>query len=174
MKKERSVSNINIKKIILIAGLIILLALSVFWYVSVLNPYVGLQFRMMKSNWYDRDNNFVHDDEGYTYAIAFPTYLYWYDGNLSVVSPLEVVEENIIEGKNAYAADSSLIIWLKHYSGDVREVGVRLDGREVYLENRNVARYADDQPYVDEYQEEIDRLLNKAESVWGIEIFIQD
>ncbi|MBE5969275.1 MAG: hypothetical protein E7242_03480 [Lachnospiraceae bacterium] len=105
--------------------------------------------------------------------MAYPTYLRWCDGNLSIAAPLEE-KEVLDDGQTLYVANNSLLIWLNDFDGTIRDIGVtvELDDRmyDVYIENSTTARYPDEQWIVDESQEAINMLFNKAEEAWGLEM----
>lgn len=162
------------RKIIIAVFAVIFLILNIAWYIGMLRPYLLLKFEMRNSPYY-MGKNVMDDEDEYTYGIAYPTYLYWGNGNLSIVSPL--VEDNRIpteEGKTSYSSSSSLIIWIEHFTGNIREIGVRLtidnETREIYLTDSGTARYEEDQPFVDEGQEMINVLFEKAEDAWNLEM----
>lgn len=65
------------------------------------------------------------------------------------------------EGKTALSSAKSggMIIWLEHFTGDIREIGVILtlngESRQIYLTDSKTARYENDQPFVDANQDVI-------------------
>ena len=162
------------RKIIIAILVVLFLILNIAWYIGMLRPYLLLK-NQMKNNPYYMGKNVMDDEDEYTYGIAYPTYLYWGNGNLSIVSPL--VEDNRIpteEGKTSYSSSSSLIIWIEHFTGNIREIGVRLtidnETREIYLTDSGTARYEEDQPFVDANQDVIKMLFEKAEDAWNLEM----
>lgn len=65
----------------------------------------------------------IWDEDKYTLAVHYPTYLYWDGGNLSVSSPL--VEDDRIpiqDGKTSYSSRGGLIIWIEHFTGNIKEM----------------------------------------------------
>ena len=168
MKKKR------IKIIIIGLLAMIFVILNIFWYIGVFRAYFLLQSKMTSNPNYVNEG--IVDEEGYSCYVKFPTYLYWKDGNLSIGSPMkEIGDAPEGEDKKIYAANGgSVIIWLKHFSGDIKELGVILEqdgvNRQIYLVDSATARYEDDQPYVDAGQDEINKLFKKAEDVWDLEM----
>lgn len=140
-----------------------MIAANIIWYIGAFRPYYMWQKEMKQQPEYK--DGLILDEDGYTYGVHFPTYLYWMDGNLSIASPLEPIEE-MEDGKKSYATSSGLIIWTKYFSGEVDEVGVLLlqDGvlYQIYLVDNETARYSDEQEIVDKEQEEINKLFEKA------------
>ncbi len=164
------------KKIIIAVFAVIFLILNIVWYIDMLSPYLVLKHRMENHPYYMGDGT-IWDEDKYTLAVHYPTYLYWDDGNLSVGSPL--VEDNSIQvedGKTALSSANSggMIIWLKHFTGDIREIGVILtlngESRQIYLTDSGTARYEEDQPFVDTNQDVIKMLFEKAEDAWSLEM----
>lgn len=164
------------RKIIIAILVVLFLILNIAWYIGMLRPYLLLKNQMKNHPYYMGDST-IWDEDKYTLAVHYPTYLYWADGNLSVGSPL--VEEHSIqveEGKTALSSAKSggMIIWIEHFTGNIREIGVRLtidnETREIYLTDSGTARYEEDQPFVDEGQEMINVLFEKAEDAWNLEM----
>ena len=161
------------RKNIIISCIIIFIAYNVVWYIGMFHQYFMWHLDMIQQP--DNSDGDIIDKEGYCRALHYPIYLDWKSGNLSVSSPLEEfdkVPQN--DGKTLYVSSSGLIIWLKHFSQGIKEIGVRLeqDGvtRYIYLVDSETARYADDQPYVDAGKEEIEKLFRKAEEQWNLEM----
>ena len=75
------------RKIIIAILVVLFLILNIAWYIGMLRPYLLLK-NQMKNNPYYMGKNVMDDEDEYTYGIAYPTYLYWGNGNLSIVSPL--------------------------------------------------------------------------------------
>lgn len=164
------------RKIIIAVFAVIFLILNIAWYIGMLRPYLLLKNQMKNHPYYMGDST-IWDEDKYTLAVHYPTYLYWADGNLSVGSPL--VEEHSIqveEGKTALSSAKSggMIIWLEHFTGDIREIGVILtlngESRQIYLTDSKTARYENDQPFVDANQDVIKILFEKAEDAWNLEM----
>lgn len=163
------------KKIIIGIFITIFLLVNLVWYAGMLRPYLLLKKQMEHHPHYIGSGEIV-DEDGYTYAIHYPTYLYFKDGNLSISAPLAVNSEIQSEdGKTTYTANAGdIIIWLNRFTGDVREIGVELnangDARDIYLVDSGTARYEEDQIYVDESQEIIKTLFEKTEEAWNLEM----
>lgn len=171
----KNMDNGKLKIAALIIMLIFALALiTPIWYWGCCHQYVLLQKEMNKCNEYKMKeggwNGSIVDDDGYTYAIKMPTFLYWGDGNLAIGGSLEPTGKDEATGKTIYKSGDGLIIWLDHWNQGIREVGVILNNRQIYLVDSSTARYADDQPFVDKYQDEIDMLFEKAERVWKLDM----
>ncbi|MCR5665567.1 MAG: hypothetical protein K6G01_01940 [Eubacterium sp.] len=152
-----------IKRIVIIV-IAVFVAVNVFWLIDVFKPYFSYVQTMKESEYYRVEDGGVWYPDGYLCEVAMPTYLYWKDGNLSVASPIE----------GEYSGHADLVIWIKHYSGDVSEVGSILtykgESREVYLKDSATAINSDDQPWVDANQEDLEMVFLKAEDVWGLEL----
>lgn len=165
----------NKKKIVISLFVMLLVFINVIWYVGMFRPYFLLQ-NEMKNNPNYIGSGGILDNEGYSYAVHYPTYLYWKDGNLSISAPLEAVNNVQVEGdKTAYATNGgSLIIWLEHFTGDIKEIGLILNAnnetRYIYLTDSKTAKYEDDQELVDDSQDEINVLFEKAEDAWNLEM----
>ncbi|SEF66325.1 hypothetical protein [Lachnospira multipara] len=184
MKKERKerIKRILHSKAFILCFTFLFLILSVMsiaWYYGKYKPFHKYYVLMEKSPYftgtkgqpYNKDNA-VWDGEKYTLSVCMPAYLLWADGNLAISSPMELVgpdPEN--PGKMMYVmGDHGLIIWLEDFTGNIKELGVILDGRQIYLEDSRTARYEEYQPYVDENTDKIDILFRKAEDLWGLEM----
>lgn len=158
-------------KAIVLGIFVLFVILNIVWFIGACSQYYMWHRKMIKEP--GSINGDVIDDEGYCYSIHYPMYLGW-GGNLSIAQSLDVLDDVDVDGKPLYVSHSSLIIWMKNFYEGVKEVGVILvqDGvsRQIYLEDNETARYADDQPYVDAGQEEINKLFRKAEEEWNIEM----
>lgn len=151
---------------------LILGVMSVAWYYGKYKPFHKYYVKIRKNSYYNVVGDNVWDGDKYTLSVCMPAYLLWADGNLAISSPMELVgpdPEN--PGKMMYVmGDHSLIIWLEDFTGNIKELGVILDGRQIYLEDSRTARYEEYQPYVDENTDKIDILFRKAEDLWGLEM----
>lgn len=161
------------RKNVIISCIIFFLAYNIVWYIGAFHQYFMWHLDMVQQP--DNREGDIVDKEGYCLALHYPIYLDWKSGNLSVSSPLEEFGEvHESDGKSLYVSSSGLIIWLKHFSQGIKEIGVRLEQegvtRYIYLVDSETARYADDQPYVDAGKEEIEKLFRKAEEQWNLEM----
>lgn len=174
LERKKKMDKKKRRKIIIAVFAVIFLTLNIAWYIGMLRPYLLLKNQMKNNPYYVGDST-IWDEDKYTLAVHYPTYLYWADGNLSVSSPL--VEDDRIptqDDKTSYSSRGGLIIWIEHFTGNIREIGVRLtidnETREIYLTDSGTARYEEDQPFVDEGQEMINVLFEKAEDAWNLEM----
>lgn len=164
--------SVSLKKKIFVACLVIFAIINIIWILGMLKPYLIFQSRMKNHSGY-QENGRIVDDEHYCYSVHYPTYLYWQDGNLSVSAPLGEVGK---EGDKTIceANGSSMIIWINRFSGTIREIGVILviDGvsEQIYLTDSKTARYKDQQCMVDQEQQEIIKLFEKAEDAWKLKM----
>lgn len=163
------------KKIFIYFFVMLLLLINIVWYAGMFRPYFLLQNKMKNHPNYIGSGE-IYDEDGYTYAVHYPTYLYWKDGNLSISPPfVENDKVQVEDGKTAYAAGGGdIIIWLNHFTGDVKEIGLILnindETRYIYLIDSKTAKYEDDQILVDESQEIIKVLFEKVEDAWDLEM----
>lgn len=155
------------------AALIILLSVlaidSILWTAGKLIPY----YKCWEVLPWDKNMGikYLTDEDYYTYSVGLPTYLYWSTGNLAIVNNQDAKEEGNHDDPNN---NDSIIIWLKPFSNEAKEIGVILtyngSQHQVYLEDRYTARYPEEQEIVDANREEIDTFYEKACNQWDIEI----
>lgn len=174
LERKKKMDKKKRRKIIIAVFAVIFLILNIAWYIGMLRPYLLLENQMKNNPYYVGDST-IWDEDKYTLAVHYPTYLYWADGNLSVSSPL-VEDDRILiqDGKTSYSSRGGLIIWIEHCTGNIKEIGVILtlndETRYIYLTDSGTARYEEDQPFVDEGQEMINVLFEKAEDAWNLEM----
>ena len=149
-----------------------MVVINIVWFAGSFYPYLRLKMSMKKNPGYS--DNTVRDAENYCYAVKLPAYMIWNDGNISVAAPLYSEKDTGSRDKMRVSTADGLIVWLKHWTGTVELVGVTLQCddqmRQIELLDSGTAVHKDDQIYVDEKQDEIERLFRKAEIVWNIEM----
>ena len=147
----------NKNKLLVIWGSVVFIiaAYSLVWYIVSYKPYAKYEDGFQE---FDKSGKKLYvDGEGYTYSVKKPDYLSW-TGNLAIVD---------MEDK------ASLIIWPID-NGKNMEVGVIIEdngvSNQIELKDKKTAVYDDQQELVNQYNEQIEILYNKANEVWGIGI----
>jgi hypothetical protein len=147
----------NKNKLLVIWGSVvfIIVAYSLVWYIVSYKPYAKYEEGFQE---FDKTGKKLYvDNEGYTYSVKKPDYFNW-TGNLAIVD---------MEDK------ASLIIWPID-NGKNMEVGVIIEdngvSNQIELKDKKTAVYDDQQELVNQYNEQIEILYNKANEVWGIGI----
>lgn len=180
-RKERIKRILHSKAFILCFTFLFLIlgVMSIAWYYGKYKPFHKYYVKTENSVYCtdkkgeaDIKNIAVWDNDKFTLSVSMPALWLWDDGNLAITSPMELVGPDPDNpGKMMYVmGDHSLIIWLEDFTGNIKELGVILDGRQIYLEDSRTARYEEYQPYVDENTDKIDILFRKAEDLWGLEM----
>ncbi|MCR5608392.1 MAG: hypothetical protein K6G26_04955 [Lachnospiraceae bacterium] len=147
----------NKNKLLVIWGSVVFIiaAYSLVWYIVSYKPYAKYEEGFKE---FDKSGKKLYvDNEGYTYSVKKPDYFTW-TGNLAIVD---------MEDK------ASLIIWPID-NGKNMEVGVIIEdngvSNQIELKDKKTAVYDDQQELVNQYNEQIEILYNKANEVWGIGI----
>ena len=153
--------------------IVILIAASLVWFCGRFYGFYKLESKLKTSENYNKSQNLLLDEDECCYSVHLPTYLYWENGNLAISSKIKTQDDKE-NGTKTYSASGSMIILLKSFSYDVKEVGVILDdngsNRQVYLKDAHTAVYADDQSCVDKNIAVIDKFYKKAETVWDLKM----
>ena len=158
--KERIIDKKLIKKLVC-ATFAVFVVYNIIWGIGAFRIYHEIK-RMTPIN-SEIAYDYI-DSDRYCYHICFPTYLYW-NGNLAISCPSANNEDR-------WELGDGLIIWLKPFSGEVREVGlIHYDGNamyQIYLKDSKSARYTDQQKYVDSAKEDIKVMFDKAQGMWSL------
>lgn len=139
-------------KLIILVLLVLFCIYNLFWYFGEYKIYNDLQkdFPEIESS----GVKIYTDTDNIQYSVSVPNYLLW-NGNLAIA------EENV-----QYA----LIIWLKPFNQGTKQ-GIMFNGynnisTQIMLKNSTTAEDYNDQALVNENQEVISALFDKANSMW--------